>query len=102
MSERQEILELLAKGKINADEAAELLEIFQWDDRVDIENIKNDQEIMDRIKEEVADVITYILSLANQLSIDLSETVLTKLEQNRRKYDKDVVLRTGAYRKDKL
>lgn len=83
-------------------EAAELLEIFQWDEKADIQDIKTDAETMDKIKEEIADVMMYILHLANQLDIDLSEAVLTKLEKNRTKYDKDVVLETGAYRKDKL
>jgi len=83
-------------------EAAELLEIFQWDEKADIQDIKTDAETMNKIKEEIADVMMYILCLANQLDIDLSEAVLTKLEKNRKKYDKDVVLETGAYRKDKL
>lgn len=83
-------------------EAAELLEIFQWDEKADIQDIKTDAETMNKIKEEIADVMMYILCLANQLDIDLSEAVLTKLEKNRTKYDKDVVLETGAYRKDKL
>ena len=83
-------------------EAAELLEIFQWDEKADIQDIKTDRETMNKIKEEIADVMMYILHLANQLDIDLSEAVLTKLEKNRTKYDKDIVLGTGAYRKDKL
>lgn len=83
-------------------EASELLEIFQWDEKADIQDIKTDAETMNKIKEEIADVMMYILCLANQLDIDLSEAVLTKLEKNRRKYDRGVVLETGAYRKDKL
>jgi len=83
-------------------EAAELLEIFQWDEKADIQDIKTDAEMMNKIEEEIADVMMYILCLANKLDIDLSEAILTKLEKNRTKYDKDVVLGTGAYRKDKL
>lgn len=83
-------------------EAAELLEIFQWDEKADIQEIKNDEKTMNKIKEEIADVMMYILCLANQLDLDLSETILTKLEKNRAKYDKNTVLETGAYRKDKL
>ena len=81
---------------------AELLEIFQWDEKADIQNIKKDEKTMDKIKEEVADVMMYILCLSNQLDLDISEAVLAKLEKNRTKYDKNVVLETGAYRKDKL
>ena len=83
-------------------EAAELLEIFQWDEKKDIQHIKNDQKVMNKIKEEIADVMMYILSLSNQLDFDLTEAILTKLEKNRIKYDKSFVLETGAYRKDKL
>ncbi len=83
-------------------EASELLEIFQWDDKADVDDIKNDDETMNRIREEVADVMMYILCLSNQLNLDLSEGVLRKLEKNRAKYDKNVVLEKGAYRKDKL
>ena len=83
-------------------EAAELLEIFQWDEKASIDDIKKDKQAMDRIKEELADVIMYILHLANQLDLDVSEAVMTKLNKNRLKYNKDFVLETGAYRKDKL
>ncbi len=83
-------------------EVAELLEIFQWDEKADIQDIKNDEETMSKIKEEVADIMMYILCFSNQLDLDLSEAVLAKLEKNRRKYDKNAVLKTGAYRKDKL
>ena len=83
-------------------EAAELLEIFQWDEKMDIQDIRNDEETMSKIEEEVADVMMYILCLSNQLDLDLSQAILTKLEKNRAKYVKNVVLETGAYRKDKL
>ena len=83
-------------------EAAELLEIFQWDEKMDIQKMKADEKTMNKIKDEVADVMTYILCLSNQLDLDLSEIVLTKLAKNREKYDKDTVRETGAYRKDKL
>ena len=83
-------------------EAAELLEIFQWDEKMDIQHIKSDEKAMSKIKEEVADVTMYILGLANQLDLDLSDIIMAKLERNRAKYDKDTVLKTGAYRKDKL
>jgi hypothetical protein len=78
------------------------LEIFQWDDKADIEKLKSDTATMDKIRDEIADITMYILSLVNQLDIDLSDAVLSKLEKNREKYDKHIVLKTGAYRKDKL
>ena len=83
-------------------EVSELLEIFQWDEKADIQDIRNDEKTMNRIEEEVADVMMYILCISNQLDLDLSRIVLDKLEKNRMKYGKDVVNETGAYRKDKL
>ena len=83
-------------------EVSELLEIFQWDEKADIQDIRTDEKTMNRIEEEVADVMMYILCISNQLDLDLSRIVLDKLERNRMKYGKDVVKETGAYRKDKL
>jgi len=83
-------------------EAAELMEVFQWDEKMDVGAIRNDRQTMKRIEDEVADVLMYVLSLANRLDMDLSDAVLAKLAKVRTKYDKDVVRETGAYRKDKL
>ena len=60
-------------------EAAELLEQFQW---------KTEQENQDlqEIKDEIADILIYSMSLANRLDIDLSQAVTEKLEKNREKY----------------
>ena len=57
-------------------ESAELLECFQWSDDADDA----------RVREELADVITYCYLLADRLGADPSELVLTKLEQTREKY----------------
>lgn len=64
-------------------EAAELLEVFQWsgsDTEADTE------KKMDKIKEELADVIIYSLLMGNDLGFDISEIVNTKLEENNKKY----------------
>jgi NTP pyrophosphatase (non-canonical NTP hydrolase) len=57
-------------------EAAELLELVQWDDEVDLE----------RLREELADVLTYCHLLAAKVGIDTEETVLAKLEKTKAKY----------------
>jgi len=62
-------------------EAAELMELFQWSDDVDV-----NEEILDRVKEEVADVVIYCLALANALDIDLSRAVRDKVAANAIKY----------------
>lgn len=67
-------------------EAAELMELFQWRQMEDIAKIKADSLQMERIREELADVLAYCLSMANQLEIDLTTAIARKLEKNRQKY----------------
>jgi len=57
-------------------EAAELLELFQWDDEVDEA----------RLRDEIADVLTYCYLLADKHGLDPDEIVLQKLEQTESKY----------------
>ena len=64
-------------------EAAELLEVFQWSGS----NTEADTEKkIDKIKEELADVIIYALLMGNDLGLDISEIVNKKLEENDEKY----------------
>jgi NTP pyrophosphatase (non-canonical NTP hydrolase) len=66
-------------------EAAELMELFQWEE-VSSEDASTNKHLMARIKEEAADIMIYIISLANALDMDLSEAVATKVESNRKKF----------------
>lgn len=61
-------------------EAAELLECYQWSSDA------NSSEVRD----ELADVLTYCLLLADKLNLDPGEIVLRKLEQTRKKYPVEV------------
>jgi NTP pyrophosphatase (non-canonical NTP hydrolase) len=63
-------------AKSIAIEAGELLECFQWSEDYDA----------DRVLEELADVMTYCLLLADRLEVDAGAVILAKLEQSRRKY----------------
>ncbi len=67
-------------------EAAELLEIFQWKLRDDVAARDIPAERLERIREELADIIIYALGLSNTLDLDVSELVMRKLELNGRKY----------------
>lgn len=62
-------------------EAAELLEIFQWS----AEDVVC-HEKMDRIKEELADVINYCVLMADACGLDLDEIIREKIKKNREKY----------------
>lgn len=70
-------------------EAAELMEHFQWLTMEQSQSL--DPKALDQIGEELADIVIYALSMANFLNIDLSETVLAKMEKNIRKYPKEQV-----------
>src|SRR3954454_24166362 len=62
-------------------EANELLENFQWKSSEDaiVQSKQN-------IKEEMADILIYLVQMADKMEIDLEEEVLHKLEKNAKKY----------------
>lgn len=62
-------------------EAAELLEIFQWS----AEDVVC-HEKMDRIREELADVINYCVLMADACGLDLDEIIREKIKKNHEKY----------------
>lgn len=66
-------------------EAAELLEIFQWDLGDKTEMINNSIKL-NRIKEELADVLIYCISMANNMKIDIAEAIFNKMKKNEEKY----------------
>ena len=70
-------------------EAAELLQLFQWTTASQSANFEKDKAKVQQVKEELADVIIYCLSMANALDIDLTKLVLEKIEHNRHKYPAD-------------
>ncbi|OGW33251.1 MAG: nucleotide pyrophosphohydrolase [Nitrospirae bacterium GWC2_42_7] len=69
-----------------ATEAAELLEIFQWlTDEQSRKVVRNKKE-MAQIRQEIADVMIYLVRLADKLNIDIGKAVLEKIELNEKKY----------------
>lgn len=70
-------------------EAAELLQLFQWVSPVEVSGYQNDPSKQERVKEELADVLIYCLSMANTMKIDLTTTIMSKLETNKKKYPKE-------------
>lgn len=67
-------------------EAGELLELFLWRERESHKDIRADPTRMERIREEVADVLIYIMFLSNDLGIDLPAAIASKLAKNEKKY----------------
>ncbi|MFQ5818636.1 MAG: nucleotide pyrophosphohydrolase [Candidatus Heimdallarchaeota archaeon] len=66
-------------------EAAELLELFQWADYTP-SDLKNKPKLMQKICEELADIVIYVISFANKLEIDLGAQIVAKLKENEEKY----------------
>ena len=60
-------------------EAGELLECFQW----------NNNYNKDEVCEELADVFTYCIMMAEKLGVDPKEIILKKLDKTRKKYPVD-------------
>lgn len=59
-------------------EASELNELFLW---------KNAEEAdVEKVKEELADILAYALLLAEKYKLDVDEIVLNKIQRNAEKY----------------
>jgi dCTP diphosphatase len=67
-------------------EVAELVEIFQWMDGQESVSIRNDEKTMQDIKEELADILSYLVQIASVLSIDLNQAFWEKTKKNEKKY----------------
>lgn len=68
-------------------EAAELLELTQWKNGAEL--IAHLQQHRDRVGEELADVLGWVLLIANDLQIDLPDAFWKKLQLNEQKYPAD-------------
>lgn len=67
-------------------EASELLEIFQWLTEEESYRIRTDNKEMAHVKEEMADVLLYLLRLADILGVDLEKAAQAKMKKNAQKY----------------
>ncbi len=65
-------------------EAAELLEHFQWMPETESTALAGDLKA--RIQDEVADVLLYLIRLADKLEIDLLAAASDKIQLNAKKY----------------
>jgi len=70
-------------------EAAELLEQFQWLQTGVAAELGNGR--LTAVRHEMADVLVYLIRLADKLDIDLVASAWEKLELNRAKYPADKV-----------
>ena len=66
-------------------EACELLEVYQWSGRDQWENNRKD-----KIKEELADILMYVILIADAYKLDLNEILKNKLDVNDKKYPLEI------------
>lgn len=70
-------------------EAAELLEHFQWLRDGRLEELGPDK--LEQVRHEMADVLVYLVRLADKLDVDLFGAVQEKMVLNREKYPAELV-----------
>jgi NTP pyrophosphatase (non-canonical NTP hydrolase) len=63
-------------------EASELLEIFQWLTPEQAAQVMQDAGTAHRVRDEVADVLAYLLQFCEVLGIDVLEALTAKIDRN--------------------
>ena len=67
-------------------EAAELMELTQWQDDANVESALSDEGFRAGLSEECADVLLYLLLICERADIDLLQAASNKIETNATKY----------------
>lgn len=67
-------------------EAAELLEIFQWLTPEQASAVMADPDSAHRVRDEVADVLAYLLQFCAVLEIDLPAALAAKIDRNEERF----------------
>jgi dCTP diphosphatase len=67
-------------------EVGELAELFQWLPAADARELAKSQPLRTRTGEELADILLYLVSLADVLDIDLGAAALAKIKDSERRF----------------
>ncbi len=67
-------------------EVGELAEIFQWLTQDEASRVMLDESGAEHVRDELADVLAYLLRLADVLGVDLEAALAAKIIKNARKY----------------
>ena len=67
-------------------EAAELLELTQWKSDEEMAALSASPQAQEAMRDECADVLLYLLLIADRAGIDLIDAARRKLEKNAEKY----------------
>ncbi|MDR0736433.1 MAG: nucleotide pyrophosphohydrolase [Zoogloeaceae bacterium] len=70
-------------------EAAEVLELSQWKSDAEMEAFVQTPAGHEALSDECADVLAYLLLIADRAQVDLAAALLAKLAKNERKYPAD-------------
>ena len=70
-------------------EASELLEIFRWKTHEEVEELFKNEKKKEDIEDEMADILYFLVRLAQKYNLDLSEALDRKMEKNDKKYPID-------------
>ncbi len=78
-------------------ESSELLESFLWMNNPSSAQVREDAELLASVREEMADVLIYLIGLANCLDIDLLEAVDEKMGENEERFGEEEVEEMNEY-----
>ncbi|NWF29799.1 nucleotide pyrophosphohydrolase [Streptomyces sp. PKU-EA00015] len=67
-------------------ESAELVEIFQWLTPEQSARVMEEEDTADRVRDEVADVLAYLLQFCEVLGIDVLQALSDKIDRNERRF----------------
>ena len=67
-------------------EVGELVEIFQWQTEAQSLAAASAPETAQAVRDELADVLLYLVRLSSVLGVDLNDAVVQKLKKNAQKY----------------
>ncbi|GLW72165.1 hypothetical protein Kpho02_44640 [Kitasatospora phosalacinea] len=67
-------------------EAGELLEVFQWLTPEQAADVMSDADSAHRVRDEVADVLAYLLQLCTVLEVDPLQALAEKIERNESRF----------------
>lgn len=67
-------------------EVGELADCYRWLSDKEMDDIHSHPAKKQKVKEEIADIIMYLLTLSYKIDIDIAEAVQEKVEKNKNKY----------------
>jgi dCTP diphosphatase len=67
-------------------EVGELCEVFQWVPAADAAERARDEPTRGEVADEIADVLIYLLHLADAVGVDAVEAAASKLQRNRSRF----------------